>query len=55
VDNLAPPAPLFLTAQRVGNWVHLKWNGVHVPDLSKYTVYRKTSTGVTRSRQLPRG
>ena len=47
VDNLAPPAPLFLTAQRIGNWVHLKWNGVHVPDLSKYTVYRKTSTGVT--------
>jgi len=47
VDNLAPPAPLFLTAQRIGNYVYLKWNGVHVPDLDKYTVYRKTSTGVT--------
>jgi hypothetical protein len=47
VDNLAPPAPLFLTAQRIGNYVHLKWNGVHVKDLDKYTVYRKTSTGVT--------
>ena len=47
VDNLAPPAPLFLTAQRIGNYVYLKWNGVHVPDLDKYTVYRKTSAGVT--------
>jgi hypothetical protein len=47
VDNLAPPAPLFLTAQRVGNYVYLKWQGVHVPDLDKYTVYRATSTGVT--------
>jgi len=47
VDNLAPPAPLFLTAQRIGNYVYLKWNGVHVPDLDKYTVYRKTSSGVT--------
>jgi hypothetical protein len=47
VDNLAPPAPLFLTAQRTGNYVYLKWNGVHVPDLDKYTVYRATSSGVT--------
>ncbi len=47
VDNLAPPAPLFLTAQRIGNYVYLKWNGVHVGDLDKYTVYRQTSTGVT--------
>jgi hypothetical protein len=47
VDNLAPPAPLSLTAQRIGDWVYLKWNGVHVPDLGKYSVYRKTSTGVT--------
>ena len=47
VDNIAPPAPLFLSAQRIGNWVYLKWNRVHVPDLSKYTVYRKASTGVT--------
>jgi FlgD Ig-like domain len=47
VDNLAPPAPLFLTAQRTGNYVYLKWNGVHIPDLDKYTVYRATSTGVT--------
>jgi len=47
VDNLAPPAPLFLTAQRIGNYVYLKWKGVHVKDLDKYTVYRKTSSGVT--------
>ena len=47
VDNLAPPAPLFLTAQRIGNYVYLKWNGVHVPDLDGYTVYRATSTGVS--------
>ncbi|HKW13250.1 MAG TPA: T9SS type A sorting domain-containing protein, partial [Candidatus Krumholzibacteria bacterium] len=47
VDNLAPIAPLALTAQRIGSYVYLKWNGVHLPDLKKYTVYRKTSTGVT--------
>jgi hypothetical protein len=47
VDNLAPAAPLLLTAQRVGSNVNLKWNGVHVPDLKDYSVYRKTSTGVT--------
>jgi hypothetical protein len=47
VDNIAPPAPLLLTAQRIGNYVHLKWNGVHLPDLNKYTVYRATATGVT--------
>src|SRR5262249_19567338 len=32
VDNLAPVPPLALIAQRVGNYVHLKWNRVHVPD-----------------------
>ena len=47
VDNLAPAAPLFLTAQRAGADVHLKWNRVRVPDLKNYSVYRKTSTGVT--------
>jgi Secretion system C-terminal sorting domain len=47
VDNLAPPPPLFLTAQRIGNNVNLRWNGVHAPDLDKYTVYRATSAGVT--------
>jgi len=47
VDNIAPDAPLFLTAQRVASDVHLKWNRVHVPDLKNYSVYRKTSTGVT--------
>src|SRR5262249_37268462 len=47
VDNLAPAAPLQLTAQRVAAWVHLKWNGVHVNDLKNYTVYRATSSGVT--------
>jgi hypothetical protein len=47
VDNLAPAAPLLLTAQRIGNYVYLKWNGVHVRDLRDYSVYRKTSAGVT--------
>jgi hypothetical protein len=47
VDNLAPIAPLALTAQRTGNYVHLKWNRVHVADLHNYSVYRQTSTGVT--------
>jgi hypothetical protein len=47
VDNLAPPAPLFLSALRVSADVHLKWNGVHVADLKNYTVYRATATGVT--------
>ena len=47
VDNLAPAAPLLLTAQRVGPDVHLKWNRVRVPDLRDYSLYRKTSAGVT--------
>jgi hypothetical protein len=47
VDNVAPPPPPFLTAQRIGNSVYLKWNGVHIPDLDRYTVYRATSAGVT--------
>jgi hypothetical protein len=47
VDNLAPAAPLALTAQRVGANVNLKWNRVHVFDLKNYSVYRATATGVT--------
>ncbi len=47
VDNLAPAAPLLLTAQRVGANVNLHWNRVHVPDVKDYSVYRKTSAGVT--------
>ena len=47
VDNLAPAAPLYLTAQRVGGDVSLKWNRVRVADLKKYSVYRGTSSGVT--------
>jgi hypothetical protein len=47
VDNLAPAAPLFLTAQRVGADVHLRWNRVRVPDLKQYAIYRAGSTGVT--------
>ncbi len=47
VDNLAPAAPLLLTAQRVGPNVNLKWKRVRVSDLHNYTVYRKTSSGVT--------
>jgi hypothetical protein len=47
VDNLAPAAPLFLSALRAGADVRLKWNRVRVPDLKQYAVYRATSTGVT--------
>ncbi len=48
VDNLAPAAPLALTAQRVaGADVLLRWNHVTAPDLSGYSVYRATATGVT--------
>jgi hypothetical protein len=47
VDNLAPSAPLYLIAQRVGSDVHLKWNRVRVPDLKDYSIYRKPSSGVT--------
>jgi hypothetical protein len=46
-DNLAPAAPLALTAQRVGANVNLKWNRVHVSDLKNYSVYRATASGVT--------
>lgn len=47
VDNLAPAAPLFLIAQRVGADVQLRWNGVRMSDLRDYSVYRATSSGVT--------
>jgi hypothetical protein len=47
VDNLAPAAPLFLTAQRAGADVNLRWNRVRVPDLRDYAVYRATASGVT--------
>ncbi len=47
VDNLAPAAPLYLTAHRIGTDVQLKWNRVRVADLRDYSVYRKTMAGVT--------
>jgi hypothetical protein len=47
VDNLAPAAPLSLIAQRIGNYVYLKWNRPNAADLRDYAVYRKTSSGVT--------
>ncbi|MDH4351357.1 MAG: T9SS type A sorting domain-containing protein, partial [Gemmatimonadota bacterium] len=47
VDNLAPAAPLFLAAQRVGANVNLRWNRAVAPDLRDYSVYRATSSGVT--------
>ena len=47
VDNLAPAAPLVLTAQRVGTDVQLHWNRAVAPDLRDYAVYRATSSGVT--------
>ena len=47
VDNLAPAAPMYLTANRAGSDVNLKWNRVRVSDLKNYSVFRGTSTGVT--------
>jgi hypothetical protein len=47
VDNLAPLAPLSLSAQRIGNYVYLRWNRAKAPDLRDYAIYRATSTGVT--------
>jgi hypothetical protein len=47
VDNLAPAAPLGLTAQRVGPDVHLRWSRVSAADLRDYSIYRATSSGVT--------
>jgi hypothetical protein len=47
VDNLAPDAPLRLTAQRVGSDVSLRWKRVTGSDLRDYAVYRATSPGVT--------
>lgn len=47
VDNLAPVPPLALTAERVGDDVRLTWHRVRAPDLRGYSVYRKTSAGVT--------
>jgi hypothetical protein len=46
VDNLAPAAPLMLTAGRVGYDVHLSWNRVTAADLRGYAVYRAGSPGV---------
>ncbi len=47
VDNLAPAAPFLLTAQRAGSNVNLRWNRAVAPDLREYSIYRKTSSGVT--------
>jgi hypothetical protein len=47
VDDLVPPAPLFLTAQRVGSSVVLRWSRVASPDLRDYAVYRANGPGVS--------
>jgi hypothetical protein len=49
VDNLAPAAPLMLTAQRSGDDVLLSWDpsGENEPDLKHYAVYRGDASGVT--------
>lgn len=48
-DNLAPAAPLTLTAVRDGNDVALEWmpSGVNEPDLADYVVYRAGAPGVS--------
>lgn len=47
VDNLAPAAPLQLTAQRAGNDVQLTWRRSHEGDLGGYAVYRGTAAGLS--------
>ena len=47
VDNLAPAAPLMLTAQRVGRDVELRWNRSVAPDVRDYAIYRASASGVT--------
>ena len=48
VDNLAPGAPLALSAQRVSNDVQLTWDpsGFEEADFSHYAVYRSETPGV---------
>ncbi len=46
VDNLAPAAPLTLTAQRVGFDVDLVWRRSAEADLDHYAIYRATAAGV---------
>jgi hypothetical protein len=50
VDNLAPAAPIMLTAERVGNYVRLDWEPgteEEEPDFADYAVYRTTSPPAT--------
>lgn len=48
IDNLAPAAPLALSAARVGNNVQLNWQAAldEEPDFRDYAVYRATAAGV---------
>jgi hypothetical protein len=46
-DNLAPSAPLNLTAARAATDVELEWNAVGVSDLAHYAVYRSESSAFT--------
>jgi hypothetical protein len=46
LDNLAPAAPLTLTAQRVGADVELVWSKNFESDLDHYAIYRATAAGV---------
>ena len=43
-DNIAPPAPLGLTATVENNMVSLSWNPVSVPDFDYYRVHRATDS-----------
>lgn len=46
VDNLAPPPPTNLTAERLPTGgVQLRWDGVSAPDFQNYAVYRWKSPG----------
>ncbi|MDH4036170.1 MAG: T9SS type A sorting domain-containing protein [Candidatus Krumholzibacteria bacterium] len=57
VDNLAPAAPLMLSAQRVGNDVQLSWSpsGANENDLRDYAIYRAGAPGVTPEPSLLAG
>ena len=45
-DDLAPAAPLALTAQRHGAGVYLRWNPAGDSDLRDYAIYRSMAPGV---------
>jgi hypothetical protein len=56
VDNLAPPAPTSLVAERLATGdVQLTWDAVGVPDFAHYAVYRWKQPGPSQLIMTPTG